>query len=64
MSVRYSACSFFFLLGLLIPFWGISQSSDIAQLDSYIDQARKDWNVPGLSIAIVQDGKVLLSKGY
>ncbi|NRB63893.1 MAG: serine hydrolase [Saprospiraceae bacterium] len=64
MSVRYSACSFFFLLGLLLPFWGISQSSDIAQLDSYIDQARKDWNVPGLSIAIVQDGKVLLSKGY
>lgn len=32
--------------------------------DRYAEAARVEWNVPGMSIAIVQDGKVLLSKGY
>src|SRR6476619_7636576 len=33
-------------------------------LDSYIQQGMKDWNIPGLAIAIVKDGKVVLMKGY
>lgn len=33
-------------------------------LDSYILQGLKDWNLPGLSLVIVKDGKVLLMKGY
>jgi CubicO group peptidase (beta-lactamase class C family) len=33
-------------------------------LDSYITQGIKDWQVPGLSIVIVKDGKVVLMKGY
>ena len=33
-------------------------------LDSYIERGMKQWQIPGLSIAIVKDGKVLLSKGY
>lgn len=33
-------------------------------LDSYIAQGMKDWNIPGLSIAIVKDGKVVVMKGY
>ena len=33
-------------------------------LDSYINKGLKDWNVPGLSIVIVKDGKVVLMKGY
>lgn len=32
--------------------------------DKYVEAARKAWNVPGMSIVVVQDGKVLLSKGY
>src|SRR3954471_19442326 len=34
------------------------------ELDSYIQQGMKDWNIPGLAIAIVKDGKVVLMKGY
>ena len=34
------------------------------KLDQYIESARQAWNVPGLSVAIVKDGKVVLSKGY
>lgn len=33
-------------------------------LDSYINQGLKDWHIPGLSIAIVKDGKVVVMKGY
>jgi len=33
-------------------------------LDQYIERGMKQWQVPGLAIAIVKDGKVLLSKGY
>jgi CubicO group peptidase (beta-lactamase class C family) len=33
-------------------------------LDSYIIQGMKDWNIPGLAIAIVKDGQVVTMKGY
>ena len=32
--------------------------------DAYVDKAVKEWKVPGLAIAVIRDGKVLLSKGY
>src|SRR5882724_10955409 len=33
-------------------------------LDRYIADGMKDWQVPGLVLVIVQDGKVVLAKGY
>lgn len=33
-------------------------------LDNYINQGLKDWNIPGLAIAIVKDGKVVVMKGF
>ncbi|MBO0933328.1 serine hydrolase [Fibrella aquatilis] len=33
-------------------------------LDAYIRRGMTDWQIPGLAIAIVKDGKVLVSKGY
>lgn len=33
-------------------------------LDSYIQTGMKQWNVPGLAIVIVKDGKIVLMKGY
>lgn len=52
---------------------GIFSSSLFAQtiptfisdsLDMYIQREMKAWEIPGLSIGIVKDGKVLLVKGY
>jgi CubicO group peptidase (beta-lactamase class C family) len=37
---------------------------DLAALDRYIEQARVDWNVPGLAIAAVKDGRIVMAKGY
>jgi CubicO group peptidase (beta-lactamase class C family) len=36
----------------------------IDALDRYIESARQEWNVPGMSVVVVHDGKVVLSKGY
>jgi CubicO group peptidase (beta-lactamase class C family) len=33
-------------------------------LDHYIDTVLRTFNVPGISLAIVKDGKLLLAKGY
>jgi CubicO group peptidase (beta-lactamase class C family) len=56
-------------LGLLISVqaWGqpsAAASPDLDRLDSYIEKARAEWEVPGLSVAIVKDGKVAFAKGY
>lgn len=33
-------------------------------LDAYIQREMQRWQIPGLAIAIVKDGKVVVSKGY
>jgi len=36
----------------------------LADLDTFVTQAMKDWKVPGLALAVIEDGKVILLKGY
>ena len=33
-------------------------------LDNYINKGMQDWDIPGLAIVIVKDGKVVVMKGY
>jgi CubicO group peptidase (beta-lactamase class C family) len=33
-------------------------------IDALADQAMKEWKVPGVALAVVQDGKVIYAKGY
>jgi len=33
-------------------------------LNSYIENGLKQWNIPGLAIAIVKDGKIVVMKGF
>ncbi|MDQ3292501.1 MAG: serine hydrolase, partial [Bacteroidota bacterium] len=37
---------------------------DLAALDAYYEKARKDWDVPGMAIAIVKNDSVVFAKGY
>ncbi|HEX9166602.1 MAG TPA: serine hydrolase [Gemmatimonadales bacterium] len=41
-----------------------AQAPDLKALDAYIEQARKDWNVPGMSVGIVRNDSVVFLKGY
>ncbi len=41
-----------------------AQSEQLKDLDAYIEKAMEEWQVPGLAIAIVKDGKVIYNKGF
>lgn len=36
----------------------------LAEFDAYVGRVQREFDVPGLAVAIVQDGEVLLEKGY
>ena len=62
---------FFRAFLLILSFSFTSSSALFAQfdgtingIDQYIEKARKEWKIPGLAVAIVKDGKVVLAKGY
>lgn len=40
------------------------QSHPLEGLDAYVEQAMKDWGVPGLAIAVVKDDSVVYARGY
>ena len=41
-----------------------AQNAPPADLDAYVARVLKTFEVPGLSVAIVKDGKIVLAKGY
>ncbi len=55
----------FYLLVLLGTLPTIAQTTvDFKKLDTYFANAQKTWGVPGMSVGIVKDGKVVFEKGY
>jgi len=54
-----------FLLLLLLTITPIfSQVDRLNNLDAYVQQAMKDWQVPGLAIGIVKDDSLIFARGY
>ena len=49
---------------LLIAHLGFAQTVSLDSIANYIEQARKDWQVPGLAVAIVQNDNVIFAKGF
>jgi len=51
---------------LISPSIVFAQNLDqkLAEIDAYAEKVRKDWQVPGMAIAIVKDDKVIFAKGY
>ena len=41
-----------------------AQNAPLQGFDDYVNKAIKDWEVPGLAIAVVKDDKVVFAKGY
>jgi len=52
------------LVSLLFVTTLAAESPKLAGIDSTANQLMKDWNVPGLAIAVIDHGEVVLSKGY
>ncbi len=62
MILRYTCI----LVCCFLSFISYSQVStaQLQELDKYIESARQQWEVPGMTVTIVKDGATLLSKGY
>src|SRR2546423_8854 len=41
-----------------------NQSSGLATLDQFVPSHMQKWKVPGLAIAVVQNGKAIYSRGF
>ena len=41
-----------------------AQEDPLAGLDDYIEKKIQKWQIPGIAVAVVKDGKVVLAKGY
>ncbi len=61
---RLLRCIVLFSCSLLVLHSSAQPSFIKDSLDNYIQQGIKDWQVPGLAIVIVKDGKVVLMKGF
>ena len=53
-----------FLLFFSVSLFAQTPSFITDSLDSYIQRGMTQWQIPGLAIAIVKDGKVIVKKGY
>lgn len=51
------------LLTSVPPTWAAAQRPP-PEFDAYVQRVMRTFTVPGLSVAIVKDGKILLAKGY
>ncbi|MCB0762930.1 MAG: beta-lactamase family protein, partial [Flavobacteriales bacterium] len=54
----------FILFLTVVSLWADAQTKQIKNIDKYIEASRVAWNIPGMAVAIVKDGEVILSKGY
>ncbi len=67
MSTRVESAALA-LLALLVPALASAASSRSLQpppdLDQYVERAMHAFGAPGMSVAIVQDGKTVVAKGY
>ncbi len=54
----------FVLLFIFLPVVLPAQTPPPADLDTYVEAVRRQFEVPGLSVAIVKDGQCVLAKGY
>lgn len=52
---------------LLLFIWtglAFGQNVNLQGIDDYVNKAIKDWETPGVAIAVIKDDKVIFAKGY
>lgn len=55
---------YLYLLTLVFSYSGYAQVLNSKQIDSVVLQTLKTFDVPGIAVAVVKDGKVIHAKGY
>ena len=42
----------------------VPDAAELAEFDAFVEGVRKQFEVPGIAVAIVQDGKIVMERGY
>jgi len=60
------SCFFILVFSPVITFGQTNQpyTKQIQEFNRYVEEARKEWLVPGLAVAVVKDNQVIFKKGY
>ena len=53
-----------FVLSLVVCSAASAAAPPLAALDAHVERARREFDIPGVSVAVVKDGRVVLAKGY
>ncbi|HWU77802.1 MAG TPA: serine hydrolase [Rhodanobacter sp.] len=61
MKIRTIGLIAFVTMSLNVP---VMASPPLHDLDAYVHQTMQQWQVPGMAVAVVKDGKVVLARGY
>ncbi|HST21269.1 MAG TPA: hypothetical protein VLR90_09150, partial [Blastocatellia bacterium] len=65
LKLKWSKWLSLLLLVVLVSGYPASaQESPLKEFDDYVNKALKDWEVPGIAIAIVKNDQIVFSKGY
>lgn len=59
-----SKSSFFLILVLLSGFGAYAQVLSSKQIDSLVNKTLSTFNVPGIAVSVIKDGKIIHLKGY
>ena len=62
--MRYFFLSLFVLFTISLTAQSKADKAILTKLDAIFEKALKDFNVPGMAIAIVKDDQVIFNKGY
>ena len=52
------------LLFLLLPTPLLGQQPALTGFDAFVEEVMEEWDVPGLAVAALEDGEVVLARGY
>ncbi len=64
-SLRLAVAFAMTTITFVIPAWAQSPpTTPPADLDAYVAASMKTFDVPGMAVAIVKDGKIVVAKGY
>lgn len=61
---RRSCLLLCFALSFLVSLPALAQPAPLSGLNDYINKALKDWEIPGLAIAVVKDDSIVYMKGF
>src|SRR5690349_18903122 len=52
------------ILSLVVARVAAAAAPSLASIDADVERARREFQIPGLSVAVVKDGRVVMARGY